>query len=141
LYNMPLTYGSEGDHPPGEPGGRPSTSYGFRQWWRAGGYIFPPVLAHPLFCQLLFARMKEMLEKEVPQARLFPPVDALRDRLGEEVVYRAQVTKEGPNQAQKKFESNLASLKDFITKRRQWLLEQEEIKTAEPFDAAQVKGG
>jgi hypothetical protein len=141
LYNMPLSYGSEGDHPPGEPGGRPSTSYGFRQWWRAGGYISRPVLANPIFRKLLFARMKELLDKEFTEARLFPLVDAFRDRLGEEVLYRAQVTKEDPGQAQKKFESNLASLKDFIIKRRQWLLEQEDIKTAEPFDTTQFKRG
>jgi hypothetical protein len=49
--------------------------------------------------------------------------------------------KEDPDLARKRFESDLASLKDFVTKRRQWLLEQEEIKTAEPFDPAQLKGG
>jgi len=141
LYDMPLTYGSEGDHPPGEPAGRPSTSYGFRQWWRAGGYVSRPVLANPIFRKFLFARMKQLLDTEFTEARLFPLVDAFRGRLADEVLYRAQVTKEDPGQAQKKFESNLASLKDFITKRRQWLLEQDEIKTASPFDAAQLKGG
>jgi hypothetical protein len=141
LYDMPLTYGSEGDHPPGEPGGRPSTSYGFRAWWRAGGFISRPVLANPSFRKFLFARMKQLLDTEFTEARLFPLVDTFKDRLAEEVQYRAQVMKEDPDLARKRFESDLASLKDFVTKRRQWLLEQAEIKTAEPFDPAHLKGG
>jgi len=139
LYNMPLTYAAEGDHPPGEPGGRPSTSYGFRQWWRAGGYISRPVLANPTFRKYLQARMKDLLDSEFTEARLFPLIDAFRDRLQEEIIYRAQITKEDPDRAEKRFESNLASLKEFITKRRQWLLEQEEIRNAGPFDRADLK--
>ena len=141
LYNMPLTYGSEGDHPPGEPAGRPSANYGFRTWWRAGGYISRPVLANPIFRKFLLSRIKQLLDTEFSEARLFPLIDRFRDRLAEEVQYRAQVVKEDPDRAQKKFESNLASLKEFVTKRRQWLLEQEEIKTAAPFDVAQLKAG
>jgi hypothetical protein len=141
LYDMPLTYGSEGDHPPGEPGGRPSTSYGFGAWWRAGGFISRPVLANPIFRKFLFARMKQLLDAEFTDQRLFPLVDAFNDRLAEEVKYRALVMKEDPDRAKTRFESNLVSLKDFITKRRQWLLGQEEIKTAGPFDPAQLKGG
>jgi hypothetical protein len=137
---MPLSYGAEGDHPPGETGGRPSTSYGFRNWWRAGGYISRPLLANPTFRKHFLARLKELLNSEFTEARLFPLVDGFRDRLREEVEYRAQVTKEDPDRAQKRFESNLASLKEFITKRRQWLLDQEDIKTDAPVEKAQVKG-
>jgi hypothetical protein len=139
LYNLPLGYGAEGDHPPGEPGGRASTSYGFRQWWRAGGYISRPLLANATCRKYFLARMKELLDSEFTEARLFPLVDAFRDRLQEEIQYRAQVMKEEPDRAQKRFESNLASLKEFITKRRQWLLEQEDIRNAGPFDRAQLK--
>lgn len=141
LYNMPLTYGAEGDHPPDEPGGRPSTSYGFRNWWRAGGFVSRPVLANPIFRKHLLARLRQLLDTEFTEARLFPLVDTLHSRLAEEVQYRAQVMKEDPDKARKRFESNLASLKDFVTRRRQWLLEQEEIKTAGPFDPAQLKAG
>jgi hypothetical protein len=138
LYNLPLTYGAEGDHPPGEAGGRPSTSYGFQQWWRAGGYVSRPVLANPTFRKLFLARVKELLGTEFTQERLFPLVDAFRERLQDEVRYRAQVKKEDPARDEKRFESNLASLKEFITKRRQWLLEQEEIRTAGPYERAQL---
>ena len=80
-----------------------------------------------------------MLGTEFTEARLFPLVDGFRERLQDEVKYRAQVRKEDPEQEEKEFESNLASLKEFITKRRQWLLEQEEIRTAGSFDRAQLK--
>jgi len=139
LYNMPLTYGAEGDHPPGEPGGRPSTSYGFRNWWRAGGYISRPLLANDTFRKFFLARIKQLLASEFTEERLFPLVDAFRDRLKDEIEYRAQVMKEDPSRAQKRFESNLASLKEFISKRHQWLLEQDEIRTAGTFDRAQLK--
>jgi hypothetical protein len=139
LYNMPLSYGAEGDHPPGEPAGRPSTSYGFGQWWRAGGYISRPLLANPTFRKYFLARVKDLLGSEFTAERLFPLVDGFHDRLLEEIRYRAQVRKEDPDRAEKHFDSNLASLKEFITKRRQWLLEQEEIRTAEAFDRTQLK--
>jgi hypothetical protein len=139
LYNLPLTYGAEGDHPPGEPGGRPSASYGFRNWWRAGGYISRPLLANDTFRKFFLARIKQLLGSEFTEERLFPRVDAFRDQLKDEIEYRAQVMKEDPTKAQKRFESNLASLKDFITKRRQWLLEQDAIRTAGTFDHSQLK--
>ena len=139
LYNMPLTYGAEGDHPPGEPAGRPSTSYGFRQWWRAGGYVSRPLLANTAFRKMFLARVKELLATEFTQERLFPLVDAFRERLSDEVRLRAQVKNEDPAQHEKRFESNLASLKEFITKRRQWLLDQEEIRNAGPYEPVHVK--
>lgn len=139
LYNMPLTFGAEGDHPPGEAPGRPSTSYGFREWWRAGGYVSRPLLANPAFRKMFLARVKQLLDTEFTQERLFPLVDSFRERLQDEVRYRAQVKKEDPARDEKRFESNLASLKEFITKRRQWLLDQEEIRTAGPYERAQLK--
>jgi CotH protein/lamin tail-like protein len=139
LYNLPLTYGAEGDYPPGETGGRPSDSYGFRQWWRAGGYVSRPLLANPTFRKLLLARVKELIESEFTQAHLFPLVDAYQDRLLAEVRYRAQVKNEDPARDEKRFESNLASVKEFITKRRAWLLEQKEVQSAGPLDRALLK--
>ena len=44
LFDMPTTFGAEGDSPPGGGGG------GFGGgWWRAGGYISRSVLANPTF--------------------------------------------------------------------------------------------
>jgi hypothetical protein len=138
LYNMPLGFGAEGDHPPGERGDRPSTSYGFGQWWRAGGYVSRPLLANPTFRKHFLSRVRQLLETEFTEARLFPLVDAIHERLGGEITYRAQVVNESPEVAQRRFESNLESLKEFIRKRRAWLLEQAEIRSAGSFDRTQL---
>ncbi|MCK6500196.1 MAG: CotH kinase family protein, partial [Nitrospira sp.] len=139
LVELPLGYAAEGDHPPGEPAGQPSESYGFRSWWRAGGPIARPLLANPIFRKAFLARMKELLGTEFNETRLFPLVDAYRDRLRDEVAYRAQVTNDDPAKAMERFEVHLASLKEFIVKRRRWLLEQPEIRDAGAFDRSQLK--
>ncbi|MBL9140040.1 MAG: CotH kinase family protein [Verrucomicrobiales bacterium] len=139
LVEMPLSYAAEGDHPPGEPAGRPSESYGFRSWWRAGGPIARPLLANPIFRKAFLARMKELLETEFNEARLFPLIEAYRDRLREEVTYRAQVAHDDPAKAQKQLEAHLASFKEFIVKRRRWLLEQPDLRDAGAFDRSQLK--
>jgi hypothetical protein len=144
LYNMPLTFGAEGDKPSGWKGDKPPTGFlgpgmGGAMWWRPGGYVSKPLLANPTFRKLFLARLKELLGSEFTEDRLFPLVDQLRDRLQDEVRFRAEASKEDPNRAQQRFESNLASLKEFVTKRRQWLLEQAEIRTAGAFDRTQVK--
>jgi hypothetical protein len=138
LFNMPLTFGAEGDHPPGEASGRPSTSYGFGQWWRAGGYISRPLLANPTFRKHFLARVRQLLDTEFTEERLFPLIDGYRNRLAQEITYRAEVKKEDPQTANARFESNLASLKELVRKRRAWLLEQEEIRSAGTFDRTQL---
>jgi len=144
LYNLPLIYGAEGDRPPAWRGNRAPSGFmglgmGGAFWWRPGGYISRPLLANPTFRKHFLARLKELLGSEFTEARLFPLVDQMRDRLQDEVRFRANVVHEAPAGAQRRFESNLASLKEFITKRRQWLLEQAEIRTAATFDPTQLK--
>lgn len=139
LVELPLNYAAEGDHPPDGPGGKPAESYDFRGWWRAGGPIARPLLANPIFRKHFLARMKELLGTEFTEARLFPLIDAYQDRLREEVIYRAQVTEEDPQKAQRRFEAHLASLKEFIVKRRRWLLEQPDLREAGPLDRRSLK--
>ena len=112
---------------------------GNAMWWRPGGYLSKPLLANPTFRNLLFARMKELLGSEFTEARLFPLLDQLRDRLLDEVRVRAATTQENPAEARERFDGNLASLREFVTKRREWLLDQPEIRTAGPFDRTQLK--
>jgi hypothetical protein len=135
LYNMPLSYGSENDRPPGMSGDRPRRGFmGFggagAPWWRAGGYISRPLLANPFFRQRFLARINDLLASEFTEARLFPLVDALRTRLADEVRYRATLMKENPEGALQLLDRNLASIKSLVTQRRQWLLDQDELKTA-----------
>ena len=142
LFNLPLTFGAEGDKPPGWKRERPPTGFmqpGMPMWWRAGGWISKPVLANPIFRRHFLARIKDLLEKEFTEERILPLIDQLRDRLQAEVRFRAEAAMENPAGAQKRFEHDLASLKEFLTKRRAWLLKQEDVRTAAPYDRAQLK--
>jgi hypothetical protein len=96
------------------------------------------LLANPTFRKHFLSRVRQLLETEFTEARLFPLVDAIHERLGGEITYRAQVVNESPEVAQRRFESNLESLKEFIRKRRAWLLEQAEIRSAGSFDRTQL---
>jgi spore coat protein CotH len=119
LYNLPLTYGADNDV-------RPTNGEAF--WWRSGGYISRPVLANPHFRTLYFSRVREILETEFTEAKLFPLIDQYGERLRAEVELRAAAAKQDSARARQEFEKNIASLKEFVAKRRGWLLEQEEIR-------------
>ncbi|HAM72467.1 MAG TPA: hypothetical protein DCM86_12565, partial [Verrucomicrobiales bacterium] len=90
LHDMPLLYGSEQDRPPGgKPGDPAPQGINPGSWWRPGGYVSKPVLANPTFRKLFLARIRELLETEFKEERLFPYVDAMQERLSEEVAIRA----------------------------------------------------
>src|SRR5947208_3676047 len=64
FYDMPLTFGVEGDVPPGWPKDRPPPRGfgGGAAWWRPGGFFSKPLLANPQFRKHYLARIKEILE-------------------------------------------------------------------------------
>ena len=139
LMDMPLSYGSEGDRPPGSKPGDPAPrGIDGGSWWRPGGYISRPALSNPHFRKLFLARVKDLLNTEFKEDRLFPYLDAMKERLTDEVRLRAEAQHENPDRAQQRFESDFASLKEFVTKRRQWLLDQDEIRDAGSFDRSQI---
>jgi hypothetical protein len=143
LYNMPLTLGSEGDRPPDWKGSSPPQGFmgpmGENSWWRPGGPVSKPLLANPPFRKLFLARVKELLSTEFNEERLFPLMEQYRDRLKEDVQYRAGIHHEKADSALRRHEANIQSLKDFVIRRRQWLLEQPEIKSAGVFDRTKLK--
>ncbi|MBI2928892.1 MAG: CotH kinase family protein [Verrucomicrobia bacterium] len=138
FFDMPLTFGMEGDRPPGWDKDRPPPrGFGGRNaWWRAGGFFSKPLLANPQFRQLFLARTKELLETVYTAEKFDPVIDQLRDRLKDEVRLRAEMKQENPDEAQKRFDRNLAQLKDHLVKRRAFLFEQDGIKTAGKFSRA-----
>ena len=71
---------------------------------------------------------------EFTESKLFPLIDHYREQLREEVEFRASVSKEDPVVARERFEQDLASLKEFVKKRREWLLGREEIRSAAQYD-------
>ncbi len=141
FHDMPLTFGMEGDRPPGWPKDRPPPAGIFAGpiWWRPGGDFSRPLLANPRFRKLFLARTRELLEKVYTKEVFFPLIRALGERLEGEFQYRAELRKEDPKAAQAHLARNLDSLRDHLTKRRQWLLEQDEIRKAGKFDRGELK--
>jgi hypothetical protein len=140
FFDMPLTYGMEGDRPPGYPADRPPPE-GFNggTWWRPGGYFSKPLLANPHFRKLFLARTREILESVYTEKNFNPLIDDLQERLKDEVPVRAKLLNESPEEAKDQFERNLGSLKEHLVKRRDFLLAQEELKTAGKFDRSELR--
>jgi hypothetical protein len=88
---------------------------------------------------LFLARTKEILENVYTEKNFYPLIDKLQEKLKEEVPVRAELLKENPQEAAATFERNLASLKEHLVKRREFLLAQDEIKAAGKFDRAGLK--
>ena len=69
----------------------------------------------------------------------FPLIQEIGDRLQDEVKVRATIRRENPKQAVDNLKGNLDSLREHLVKRRAFLLEQEEIKTAGKFERSELK--
>jgi spore coat protein CotH len=139
FYDMPLTFGMEGDRPPGWPKDRKPPRGVAHAWWRPGGYFSSPLLTNPHFRSLFLARTKEILETIYTEDVFFPIINEMGDRLKEEVRIRATALKQDPDQASEKLQRNLQSLRDHLTKRRKFLLEQPEIRNAGKSQRAEIK--
>jgi len=136
--DMPITFGMKGDKP---PGGRGLGGFfgGGPVWWRPGGYFSQPLLANPKFRPLFLARTKEILETVYTEALMFPIIDAMGEQLAEDVKLRAEVYRQDPREASEQLSRNLDSLREHLKKRREFLLNQAEIKSAGKFDREQLK--
>jgi hypothetical protein len=152
FYNMPITFGMNGDVPPGVRreaaapgtdrgqsgprggfGGGRGFGFGFgggAGWWRQPGYFSGPLLANPQFRKLFLARTKAILETIYTEEVFVPIINAMGERLQLEVKLRAELMKNDPERAIKNFEQNLQNLRDHVKKRREFLLAQDEIKNA-----------
>jgi hypothetical protein len=125
FYNMPLTFGMEGDqNPQGDMGELGMPMF----WWRSGGFFSRPLLANPHFRGLFLKRLKELCTDVFVEDKFFPVFDEMRERLAEEVQIRARVEKQDPEFALELLDYRLFLLKEHLTKRRQFLLQQDEIK-------------
>jgi hypothetical protein len=130
FHDMPLTFGMAGDTPPGFPKGQaPPGGFGFGAiWWRPGGAFSKPLLANPQFRQRFLVRTKELAEKVYTEEVFFPLIKETGERLEEEVKYRAGLRREDPQRAVEHLHRNLDALRKHLTRRRQFLLGQDEIK-------------
>jgi CotH kinase protein/Lamin Tail Domain len=130
--DMPLTFGMAGDKPPGWPRFLPvPPGFGFGAvWWRPPGHFSGPLLANPRFRELFLKRTRELVEKVYTEEVFFPLIKAMGERLEEEVQGRARARGEDPRRAVEHLRRNLDSLREHLTKRRQFLLAQDELKKA-----------
>jgi hypothetical protein len=141
FYDMPLTFGMEGDIPPGWPKDKPPprTFTGGSTWWRPGGHFSRPLLANAQFRKHYLARTKEILETIYTEEIFFPIIDSMGERLKDEARIRASAIKADPEKAAQQLERNVKSLREHLTKRRKFLLEQEELRSAGKFLRAELK--
>lgn len=123
FYDMPVTFGMEGDRPPG--GGPAEFNPG--HWWRPGGFFSKPLLANPEFRRRYLKRVRQIVEDIYTEKVFVPRIDAMAARLRPEIPIRAKAVGEEPSVALARLEANVASLKEHLVKRREFLLKQEEI--------------
>jgi len=124
-YDMPLTYGMEGDRSPGVSASnatRIQGEFGGVSWWRPGGPFSRPLLANPAFQALVRARIRDLLEREYTEDKLFPWLTNLERQLEPEIRARARAQHDNEFFAVRTFHSNVDSLRHFITGRRKFLL-------------------
>lgn len=134
FFDMPLTFGMEGDRPAGAQGG-PGPG-GFNRgprgpiWWRAGGYFSRPLLANPQFRKVFLSRTRDILERVYTQDTCFPLLDQMVARLGEDAAIRAKLRGEDAAAGARLLARDADLLKTHLTKRQQFLLEQKELQGA-----------
>jgi hypothetical protein len=131
FYDMPITFG-QGDGPFARERGRGGGPFGGdSSWWRPPGYFSGPLLANPQFRKVFLARTREILETVYTEEIFLPIINAMGDRLRDEVKVRAEIMREQPERALARLERNLQDLRVHVQKRRAFLLAQDEIKSVE----------
>jgi hypothetical protein len=119
FYDMPITFGMNGDSP--SPGGG---------WWRSPGWFSGPLLANPQFRRIFLVRTKEILETIYTEEVFAPVIAALARRLEPEVKIRAEILKQDPARAAQSLKNDLDGVMQHLRQRREFLLAQDEIKSA-----------
>jgi hypothetical protein len=134
FYEMPLTFGMAGDAPPGggrqrRGGDRFAFGHG-PMWWRPGGYFSSPLLANARFRELFLARTREILDNVYTPEKMNPLIDELSGRLRDEVKLRAKLHGSDGKYELQEFDGIIRDFRTHVTKRREFLLAQPEIKNS-----------
>lgn len=133
LHDMPLTFGMDEELAPGQertPKGGPNWMRPDKpSWWRPAGYFSGQLLANPYFRKQFLIRLKEIVETIFTEEEFFPIIDELEKRLEPEIKLRASTNGQDVESAVKLFHDDIDSLRQHITKRRTFMLKQEELKS------------
>jgi hypothetical protein len=110
-FNMPLTFGMNGDQRPENAG-----------WWRPPGYFSGPLLANPRFRALYLARLRIILNTIYTREIYFPLIDNQALRLRQDAILRAQQRNEKPDSALGALAGTVDAFKRHVVQRREFLL-------------------
>jgi hypothetical protein len=120
---MPLSFGMNGDQPSsGSWLGR--GPFGGPSWWRPPGHFSGPLLANPEFRSRFLARLREVCETVFTSERMGPAINAIENRLEEEVRVRAELTGRDPASALQDFHNDIRSFRNQLVRRRSFILQQ-----------------
>jgi hypothetical protein len=128
-YEMPLTFGMNGDQPPRAGLLSRNTGWGGGpfgggvSWWRPAGWFSGPLLANPEFRELFLARLGVLCNTLFTEENLLPRIDALEKRLVPEVSIRARLTGEDPAYALAELRANIQSYRNQVKHRREYILQ------------------
>jgi CotH kinase protein/Lamin Tail Domain len=121
-YEMPLTFGMNGDNSPRDFmhfGGGP---FGGTSWWRPPGYLSGPLLANPEFRKLFLARLYELCMTAFTEESFDPIFATMQKRLEPEVRLRAQAIGQDPRSALREFTADMQSFHNQVRNRRKFIL-------------------
>jgi hypothetical protein len=90
--------------------------------------------------QVFLTRTKEILEKIYTKEVYFPLMGVMASSLEEDVKLRGEATGKATDAARQELARNVELLKDHLVKRRQFLLEQPEVRSVESATAAAPVG-
>jgi len=128
FYDMPLTFGMNGDQPPRREGGNRRGGPGMwggpgaPSWWRPAGYFSGSMLANSDFRKRFLARLKEICLTIFTEEKFFPIIDAMEKRLEPEVRIRAEAFNQNPSMALRTFHEDMQSFRAQVTNRRKFIL-------------------
>ncbi len=137
LFDLPLNFGMDGAVPPGGaqdaglPGG-PGRGFnpfgGGPVWWRPPGYFSGPLLANPNFRKIFLARVRTIVQEVFTEERCFPVIDAMVASLGDAAALRVRSRGNDPEFGRQVLAQSAEFAKDFVRKRREFLLAQPELQ-------------
>ena len=132
LYKMPLTFGMNDTTTlisTGERGGFNGWGRSDQpRWWRPPGYFSGPLLSNPQFRKRFLARLKEIVETIYNESVFLPLINQMELQLEPEIRLRAEEYGQDVDVEIDRFHNNLESIKQHLTKRREFILSQEELK-------------
>jgi hypothetical protein len=130
FFDLPLTFGMTGDRPPGRGVIAGIFGGGGATWWRPAGCFSGPLLANPNFRKVFLERTRKVLQEVYTEERYDALIDEMAGRLEADATLRATLRGEPAEAGKQTLARDAKLLKMHLAKRRQFLLEQDELKTA-----------